>query len=854
MAIFEKKNKSVARKPKASKPNVTQPFLQDRTIWYSDLAYMPPHLKNDVWAAQMIYYAKKNGKLFLDPKRARAYRALDALIVDPNVYRQMFDPITPMGDGGKAEYVSSDWKANPIYIHLKNIIKAEIQRTGKNIEVNLTDKYAKIRKMKENEKIVYGKIVRAEINAYNKSIGKKELLESQDPFKWIASQQAKEGIKPAGAEVEDTVTSYVDLIKSQIQDSQTLALFNELIYKGDYEIGFELGIKHYMFGQNKWDDRWADDYIDDIMHFNKAAGEYYTDLITGRPVINKYTPELLWTSPFKRKDGEDIMYYFTEWDITFADFVRTVGATLPPEKLKAVFEYNKTQGSNHGLNWAQVYDNQQGFTRSDAMIRIGKMAALTQDYDVDMDKVAYKPFMNGNNDLTWETGADQKQALPQSKKHYNVWYNWYYIPPTTNSLSNADYAWQAQFIFKIEKVQDMYRFGENGRYCKSPLVLYDNSSQSSFTDMVEAYMPKINYAWLQYQNCLVSDIEASILSDELIAGLLSAVDEDNNIANGSADNPSGGNGQNPFLAQWKMIKQRGTGFLKMTDKQGNHVLDPNSLQLVYKNGQLDRAERFMMQMMNLYDMLTRTLARPDATEGQDVKPRTNVAAIQEGIKSSNNATWFVQKQYEAFIKIYAERFVSYIISIFQEAKELGYTKRLDEFLDVVGAANGLLVDGMGNIPPESVGMSIDYIDNAAKKDFIMQLAVERVKNGLLDDDFIYLIMGADNWKYAYVLMAIGINRRKMEMAHKEDLDHQRQMEIGQQQLQIAITLQQNKDQGKIQNTQTQGQIEQVLQDQLIRGKTASQMAQKDQNTESKLTEMNHAAQLEAEKPIDAVAT
>ncbi|CAK9250151.1 unnamed protein product [Sphagnum jensenii] len=80
--------------------------------------------------------------------------------------------------------------------------------------------------------------------------------------------------------------------------------------------------------------------------------------------------------------------------------------------------------------------------------------------------------------------------------------------------------------------------------------------------------------------------------------------------------------------------------------------------------------------------------------------------------------------------MYAERIIRFIIEIVKEAKEYGYTKRLDEFKDIIGMANGLAVEGMEDVPPESVGMSINYVDNSAKKDFVMQLAVEYVKGVL----------------------------------------------------------------------------------------------------------------------------
>ena len=170
---------------KEKKYRKKEPPIQDRTTYFTDLSYMAPELKNQVWAAEVIYWCKKNSRLFLDPKRAIEYRKTDLLRIDEREYRKMFDPITPEGGGGQAQYVSADWKANPIYIHLLNNMRAEIQRMGKQIEVNFTDKYSKTRKMRDSYKALYSRQVRHIINDFCKELGIPQMMESQDPYKWI---------------------------------------------------------------------------------------------------------------------------------------------------------------------------------------------------------------------------------------------------------------------------------------------------------------------------------------------------------------------------------------------------------------------------------------------------------------------------------------------------------------------------------------------------------------------------------------------------------------------------------------------------------------------------------------------
>lgn len=813
--------------------------LRDRSVFYVDLMGLPSNAKNEFWAAQCLYFIKKNARIFLDPKKAVIYRATDRLETDSQKLKEMVDPVTPLGGGGKAEYFSADWKANPIYIHLKNIVKAEIEKSGKQLEVNLTDKYAKTRRMDENYRILYQNAFRTIINELAPQIGLPKISESQDPFKWAQNlTDKKQSPDDIRKQPSDVVDKYVDLIRNQISDSQDLALYNELIYKGDYEMAFELGIDYYLMSLNKWQERWADEFVDDLMHFNKACGEWYTDQITGRPVIERFVPERLWVSPFRRKDGEDLMYYFTEYEITFADFAKEMGRNLSEEKLKQVFTYQKTQGASHGQNWVPLNDTPNK-TRDNAMIRVGKAAILAQDLSVFMDDIIanniYQPMP-----ATWLPEAGD--TAERIEKYYNVWYSWYYIPPTTNSLSNADYTWQAQFIFDLKKNQDQFRTGEDGRFTKSPLVIYDNSSQATFTDITQEYMTKINYSWQAFQNYLVNDFDAVLFADDFIGSLVAAVDEDNKIDFGDPKKATGGNGRDAYMQQWKQIKQGGKGFLKMTDKNGVAMTDPTKFAFPIKNGYLEKAEKTITLILVQYDLMIKSLALSPLTTGEEVKPRTPVAALEQSLKASDSATFFIQKGYEDFLKMYAERMVRYILTIAQEAKE-GNTKRFDEFMDNVGYANGLAVEGMADVPPESVGLTVSYVDNTAKKEFIMSLATEYIKTKEINEDFLYLIMGCENWKYSLVLMRMAIKQRRKEIQAENQQAQQNIMEQKQMDLQIAQALQGQKIEGSLQGIQLQGQINAALQEQLNQIKHASQSGLTQQKTESKFLENQQKSDL-----------
>jgi hypothetical protein len=817
--------------------------LQNRGIWWQDLSTLPPELKNEFWAAQTLFFMKRNGVLFLDPNKAEKYRATDRLEIDEHVYKEMVDPTSPMSQGGKANYFSSDWKSNPVYIHIENIVEAEIEKTGKQLEVNLTDKYAKTRQMKDNEKVVYRMAVRNLINDVADTIGIPKIGENEDPYKWIRSFVGKE--ESEGVSDKGSVDKFVDIIRNQISDQQDLALYNEYIYKCDYEIALELGIDYLLNKLNKWNDRWYNEYIRDLRHFNKAAGEWYTDQITGKPVIERFVPEKLWTNPFKRRDGEDLQFYFIEYDITFADFTKTMGRNMSETELKRVLMYQKTQGTTTPLNWVDGDKN----IRDNSMIRVGKAAALTQDISSYIETFDSQIPMLRQMEVGWEPLNPNEKRID---KNFNVWYSWHYIPPTSHAINNSDYTWQAQYIFDLQKNQDQQRYGEGGRYAKPPLVIFDNSRQASFTDVVMAFMPKINIVWHKFQNCLVNDFKATIFSDDFIGGLLGAVDETNKISSGDPDTPTGGNGTDAWLEQWKMIVQSGKGFLRMRDSNGETILDPSKLVLNIDNGYLEKAERLLTMIAFLYNDMIKALAFSPVNSGEGVKPRTPVAGIEQSIIASESARFFLQKGYETFLKTNAERMVGYILQIAREAT-IGYKKRFEEFSNIIGYANGMALMGIADIPPEETGINVNYVDSAAKKEFIMNLGLEYVKTKELDLPFLELLIGIDNWKYAFVLMRMAVKQRKRELQAEQAQQQQYAMQLKQMDLQIAIQLQGAKSQATQQEIMTQGKVQDMINMKMNEAKAETQAYIKNLTTANRITEttakLDKEAELESQKPF-----
>lgn len=820
------------------------PAIRDLTMWQSDLSFFDPEYKNNLWASQALFFGKLSYTQFLDNEKCHEYRMLEKLELDENIYKQIIDPRTPQGKGGTAEYFASDWKAHPFNIHLRNNLRARLNKIGiqNDIQVNEIDKYAKSQRQKEQDKLIWQREFRNLINEVNQQIGLPPIKSSQSPYNYVKSLKKGEG----GENPVDSVENLLDYIKNQVRDEQDLALYMTYVYKGDLERAFEMGIKHYLINLNKWSII-SEHFIADQVNFNKASGRWYIDETTGRGIVDYIDPKELWTNRFDSYNGEDITGWFYEKDITFANFVRQFATTMTNEELKEVFELNKNQGGKHGMDWAKA-DNFRG---SNAKIRIGYMAVLTQD----AENFAVKDTAGGikmmtPKKLSWLPDKDEKDTNEQQaqQKMYNVWYSFYYVPPPTSKLnSNAaiDWAWQSKYIFNLKKEVDMYRYGVDMRYAKSSLVIWKDD-RVSFTDIEQAFMPKIHTAWHKFQNCLTNDVDAVAMAEEFLGSVLNGLDE--------ANKDGKGNGVEATLQVMRQIKQGSMTFLKMTDKQGNPLpFDPSKFVIPIKNGQLERAEKFLKVIIDIYSQMVICLGQNDLNQS---KPRTNADSINAAIASAQDSTWFIERGVREFTIMYGERTVQHIMNMIKERKSFNYKERFDEFASVIGNANIWMLEGIENIPLEQIGLTVSLEDVSAKKQYYMDITTSMLRDGKIDIADVEMIRASieQDYKYGSSLLTLAAKKQQREQAHKEELQHQWAMQLEQEKTKQAVALAGAKAEGKNSNIVTQGKIDEMVNDALNKAKSETMTTQKEQLKNNKLVQDNNKANLERQnKTADALS-
>lgn len=837
----------MARKTIKSKANQSKQPVTDLSYWASDLAFVPEDWKESrTWAAQKLFNLKLNCAPLVATDRVVNYRKLGRLDLDRQTYVNMVDPPTPSGLGGKADYFAADFKANPINIHLDNIVRAKMDKIGvvNKLQVNEIDKFAKSQRQLDKDKVIHQRVFRDIISYAIKELGGvlPPLSRSETAEEYITKLEGKNPSRGT-----DEVSRIIDQIKLKVKDDKTYALYERYAYKGEVERSFEMWMEHDLINQNKWRNV-SQFFNDDLKNFNAAVGRCYTDETSGRQIVEYIEPNSFFTNPFTQEDGGDITDCFHEKNITFADFVKQFGTTLTNEQLKEVFLLNKVSsasGFGHNVDWTDQPTTQ----RNNARIRIGFASVLTQETKFSNEYVKNRTPEYTPNVDTW---TPDKESAEQKQKIYNVWYSFYYVPPPTTTLngtnSQASWNWQSRYIFNIKKNIDMYRYGIDYRYAKPDYVVW-RDLRPSFTDIAQAYMPKIHNMWHKFQNSIIQDTTALAIDVDLITGLLNAVDEANNkdpenLAKGS----TGGNGVDAGMEAWRSLKQGGMGFVKFRDKNGELLVpDPSKLFVPINTGHLEKAEKYLEMMLQLYEQLKIALAQSDVSEGQQGKPRTVTAAIEASLEASNNAMFFLEKPARELLIMFGERSVQWQLNMIKEKKKYGYEQRWNNYVEVVGLAQALMVEGLEDMNAEDIGLTISLEDTTQMREWIFQLANEMVKNKELSIDALALVVEVSktNYKFAMALLLLSAEEKSEENAQIADMQFQQQMKLKQMDLQTAQALVGAKSQGQQQAIDLQGQIDAKLAELSNQLKFQSQSQLKQQTTESRIKEHDAKADKDA---------
>lgn len=707
-----------------------------RTIYYDELHFIKTTDKNPYWGAQVLYFNKRVGDYFVDPKRVQFFRDLEEGIIDEKLYKQFIDPVLPDGSGGQAAYFKSNWQTCPIYMHLENIKEAQLKKLPLNTVCKAADEFSKLKQQTDNDKIIGAKYLRNFLNEINPQFGIRTLRPDEDPFAFISQIENSQGQQSPQT---PNPTSQIEALKSKIFDNETLAIYNEYLYKDGVEVAIEIGIDTYLNAINKYKQGILPRVISDIKNFNAHMVRHYTSETTGRPMVEYQEPHLVKIGPCKKEDLSDNTFVIKEWEISFGEFVQMAGADLAPEVLKEVFVKNR-----QFHNVAGDYERITTFQRNSAKVRIGYHEFETQNMDVYADyvtKYGNKIFKKVEDNYTPSERGKTVYKSKRVEKHYNIWYSFYYVPLDTLQTINgtASFSDQAKYIFNFGPIQDQTREGDDYRYAKGTFCGY-RTKRFSFAQIEHSYMPEIIKLWHLFQNDLSQSMSDGAIWDEsVISNMMKYVDS------GGTDKEA-----KKKMNVLKYLRQTNTGITNMMTEDGEKLVERKLFTKVELNS-LETAIKRLNIITLLYDMLTKSLGFNEVAEGQTPQARTNLGGINLANMASSNASYHMEEALIAGYLTLGERLMYFIKQIVDEGGP-----RLDEFTDMVGQANSMAAQSIKDIPLHRMNLHLENQMTDELKNDILQTANEMAKAQIISPDDVLFLKFVDNVKYAYAILAIKI--------------------------------------------------------------------------------------------------
>lgn len=744
---------------------------ESRTLYYDELHFVPKSDKNELWAAQVLYFNKMVSEPYVDREKLEFYRDLEKGKIDEKKYKEFIDPITPDGAGGKAEFFKANWQTCPIYMHLENIKKAQLKKMPINVVVKAADEFSKLKQQEDNDKIIGAQYMRNFLNEINPSFGVRQLREDEDPFAFInqmeqQGQQAQAQAQQGGAQQSPATSNPMDTIeaiKSKIFSNEQLAIYNQYLYKDGVEVAMEIAIKEYIESINKFSQGIKPRIIDDISNVNAHLCRFYTSTTTGRPIIEYKDPGKVKIGPCVKPDLSDNTIWIEEFDVSFGQFVQMAGGELSNEMLKEIFIKNR---NFHGVTGD--YDGLTTFQRNSAKIRLGYHEFETQNMDVYAEYIngaGNKAFKEEKIDYSPTENAKIKKGAKRVEKHYNVWYSHYYIPLDTlyEVRGTTAFKEQAKYIFKFGPIQDQVREGDDFRYAKSTYCGY-RLNTFSFAQIEHSFMPEIVKLWQLFQNDISSSMSDGVIwSNSVINSMMKYID----------DGKTGASGKELAAKKMRVLKylrQTNSAVADFTNELGEEgVQDAKLFEKVTLNSLGTAMERLNIITL-LYEMMTKSLGFNEIAEGQSPQPRQNFGGINLAMMASTNATYTMEESIISTYLTLSEGLMYYVKNVVDE----GDSDRFKELKDMIGNANTMAAQSIKDIPMHRLNMHMENQMTDEQKKDIIDTATEMAKAQIISPDQVLFLKMIDNVKYAYAILAIWIRFGQKQMADSQQASRQQQ--------------------------------------------------------------------------------
>jgi hypothetical protein len=679
------------------------------------------------WAVSFLERAYLLRGAPTDASKLSQYRDLDLGISNEAEMKARFDPKSSKNpEGGKAEFVNTDWSSCPLIQSVNRITKSYIINKMADISVRGIDKISIDKKMAKRQQDILRQYVIDTINFIGSKLGDAPL-----PSNYNINSIADESLPT------EVNTSLIEQVRMELANNDmSFALLSEVgALKDGVELTHEIMTNYYL-DSLKFRLRILDDVVSDIMKANIVSYRFYTSAMDGTPQVIYIDPLKLNVGPFVEKDSRDKDYWFYEDTITWGEWMKMVGGKLDESLLKEVYEANRNAFFPNNSSYP-VWNN-QSYTLSfqnailNTAIRIGYFECKKHVYDE-------------------KTG-----------KYYDQIIKFYYLPIT----GGTGLSYNEKFIFELGALQDMYRFGGMLQYSDFSLVLYRDNSMSSWYEVQEPSLHRLNYLWNQYLNTATAIVPRGVIFSEetlreIVDEMVKAVEEDM-AENGQEITGSYGRWQKMMNETIKKYVQSGRGIFKRRSGDANEKqLDPPTFSIQHQI--YDDLQRLIQEMMSLYNMMIMSLGTNPVMLGQAPKQHQTLKGIELASQSTGTMLEQMSEMAEAAVTEFGRRMIYYNQSTAMEfGKDLKpKTPRAEQMAAIIGT-QGVGWQEIGrDMPVQQCTFLIENRPTDEQRILLFDYTMQLEQKGLVPVGTALMVQEIKNYKLAklYVMANVAKQQR-----------------------------------------------------------------------------------------------
>lgn len=745
------------------------------------------------WASRFVQMGYQRFDYLCERGRYLKYKDIDLGLTNAEELKNFYDTKNDNNpNGGKAEYMKSDWNLCPLIQSLNKIPRAHVVNIETDIKVNGVDRLSIDKKIKKKHEIVAKKYAISLINFLNSATNDLPIPESTDLNVYVDD---------SGKESQNLGESdnLLEMIKGEMSEDWDVAMLSDIgLLKDGVESSHEELIK-YFYTTLDFKLKVLPEIVSDLMKVRTSTWRFYTSALDGTPQVQYIPPIDVRLSPFKEKDASDLDYWYHEFAVTWSDYMKMIGGKLTLEQNKEIYEANRTAFYQHDRSYL-VWQNTQEFysTLTSSTIRLGYFEGKKHFHD------------------------------PVTDTYYYKWVKFYYLPIFSSSLSL-----KPEYILDLGDLQDQYRHGNKLQNSKPSLVIFKDRTQASWYDIQSPDLLRLNLLYTQYMNTMLRIVPRGVLfAEETLREIAQEMANEQQHAlqeKGVDINQDNGLYTKALEGVIKKTIQSGMGMFKRREGDANEKqLDPPTFTInhyIY-----DDLIQLVNQMMAICNSMITSLGTNPVLLGQAPKPRQSAKGVEMASQAGLNMLSEIIDMTEFNLNEFGNRMIYWDKQVSTEFTKNfePKTTRASLMKAIIGGAGIGWLEIVNDMYEQNCAMVIENAPSPEEKLMLLDYTMQLELAGKVPTGTTFMVQEIKNVKKGKMYLIASVKRAERIATENQMALMQQQQQMQQQQIQQQMAIE---DARAKRDTELQARLD-TLNNNLKQEGMSKNIAERGQNKEA----------------------